>query len=246
MRPTVGKFWTPSKPIVLELAQEDPHEPERVGPVDAGQHRHVPDDRQDLGGHLDDDPVRVAVGQQAGERAAAGHPVAARVVDDHQVGAAGLGHLGRDAGAGAAADDRDARPSIWARSRRVISARGMNGMSALLPDGWAAGSALAASIASRRSAMASAKAGSLMCRSSSTSSTSERSTVAPDRVEQGGVGLGCAERHPLGVDHAHALAAGGTAPIGPVAALSFAAMIPPSSALSSGVVRMSVTCGLCR
>jgi hypothetical protein len=41
-----------------------------------------------------------------GQRAAAGHAEAARVVDDDEVDAAGLGALGGDAGAGAAADDR--------------------------------------------------------------------------------------------------------------------------------------------
>ena len=66
------------------------------------------DDGQDLGGHLHHDPVGVAVGHQAGERAATGHPVAAAVVDDRHVGAASLGHLGADAGAGTGADDRNA------------------------------------------------------------------------------------------------------------------------------------------
>ena len=47
--------------------------------------------------HLHHDRVGVAVGHQAGQRAAAGHPVAAGVVDDDQVGAAGLGALGRQA-----------------------------------------------------------------------------------------------------------------------------------------------------
>ena len=53
-------------------------------------------------------PVQTAIPGAHGQRAAAGHAVAAGVVDDHEVGAAGLGHLGRDAGAGAAADDRPA------------------------------------------------------------------------------------------------------------------------------------------
>ena len=66
------------------------------------------DDRQDLARHLDDDRVGVAVRHQAGEAAAARHPVAARVVDDDQVDPAGLGALGREARAGAPADDRPA------------------------------------------------------------------------------------------------------------------------------------------
>ena len=124
MSPTVGKFWTPSKPISLSWRRKTRHQPERVGAVDAGQDRHVLDDRQHLGGHLDDDRVGVAVGEQPGERAAAGHPVAAGVVDDDQVGAAGLGHLGRDAGAGAAADDRLAGVDLGAEAAQDLGRAG--------------------------------------------------------------------------------------------------------------------------
>ena len=90
----------------LQLVEEDVHEAERVGAVDAGEHRRAPDHRQHLGRHLDHDRVGVAVGEQAGERAAAGHAVAAGVVDDDEVDAARLLALGREPGAGAAADDR--------------------------------------------------------------------------------------------------------------------------------------------
>ena len=69
--------------------------------------------RQHLVRHLADDLVGVAVGEQAGERAAPGHAVAARVVDDDQVDAAGLLALGRQAGAGAAADDAAGRRRSW-------------------------------------------------------------------------------------------------------------------------------------
>ena len=55
----------------------------------------VADDRQHLAGHVHDDRVGVAVGHHAGQRPAAGHAEAARVVDDDQVDAAGLGALGR-------------------------------------------------------------------------------------------------------------------------------------------------------
>ncbi len=64
------------------------------------------DDRQHLARHLDDDLVGVAIGHQAGERAAPGHAVAAGVVDDDQVDAAGFLAFGGKPGAGAAADDR--------------------------------------------------------------------------------------------------------------------------------------------
>ena len=75
-----------------------PHTPARTGVC--------LDDRKHLRRHLDDDGVRVAVGQEAGQRPAPCHPVAARVVDDDQVGSAGLGTLGREARARSCADDR--------------------------------------------------------------------------------------------------------------------------------------------
>ena len=104
--PTVGKFCTPEKPSAFSWSRKTVHAPERVGAVDAGQHRRAPDHRQHLGRHLDHDLVGIAIGEKAGERAAAGHPVAAGVVDHDQVDAARLLALGGKPGAGAAADDR--------------------------------------------------------------------------------------------------------------------------------------------
>ena len=89
-----------------ELAQEMVAQQERVGAVDAGQHRRAGGHRQHLAAHLDHDLVGVAVGQQAGERAAAGHAVAAGIVDHDQVDPARLLAAGGEPGAGAAADDR--------------------------------------------------------------------------------------------------------------------------------------------
>ncbi len=66
-------------------------------------------------GHLADDLVGVAVGQQPGQRTAARHPVATRVVDHDQVDAAGLLALGRQAGAGAATDDELASGDLGAK-----------------------------------------------------------------------------------------------------------------------------------
>ena len=99
----------------LQLLEEDGHQPERVGAADAREHRRLAHDRQHLAGHVDDDRVRVAVGQQPGERAAARHPVAAGVVDDDQVAAARLGALGGQARARAGADDRLARLDLRAQ-----------------------------------------------------------------------------------------------------------------------------------
>ena len=107
--PTVGKFCTPANPMPLELGQEDLGQVERIGAVDAGEHRRVLHDRQHLAGHVDDDLVGVAVRQQPGQRTAPGHAVATGVVDHDQVDPAGLLPLGRQPGA---------------RRRRRRSARG--------------------------------------------------------------------------------------------------------------------------
>ena len=64
------------------------------------------DDRQHFAGHLHHDRIGVAIGHQPGERAAAGHAVAAGIVDHDQVDAAGFLAFGGQPGAGAAADDR--------------------------------------------------------------------------------------------------------------------------------------------
>ena len=84
-------------------------EAEGIGAADAGQDRGILNNREHLGRHLNDDAIGVAVRHHAGERAAAGHAEAAGIVDNDQIGAAGFGELGRDAGAGAAADDGPAR-----------------------------------------------------------------------------------------------------------------------------------------
>ena len=103
--PTVGKFCTPANPRADSSSRKSRHDPKRIGSADARQHGGLPHDGQHLRGHLGHDRVRVAVGHQPGQRAAPGHPVPARVVDDDQVGPARLGALGRQAGPGARADD---------------------------------------------------------------------------------------------------------------------------------------------
>ena len=90
--------------LVLQLGQVLLHDAERVGAADAGENRGVLHDGQHLGAHLDDDLIRVAVGKQTRERAATGHAETAGVVDDEDVGAAGLSRLRRDARAGADAE----------------------------------------------------------------------------------------------------------------------------------------------
>ena len=90
----------------LQLIKEKVHVAERVGAVDTGEHRRSRDDGEHFAGHLQHDRVGITIRHQAGERATAGHAVAAGVVDDDQVDAACLFTLGRQAGAGAAADNR--------------------------------------------------------------------------------------------------------------------------------------------
>ena len=84
-------------------------------------------DRQHLARHLDHDRVGVAIGQQAGERAAAGHAIAAGIVDDDEIDAAGLLAFGGKARARAAADDRLAARVHGAKSfeQRLRSKRGI-------------------------------------------------------------------------------------------------------------------------
>ena len=130
IRPTVGKFCTPSKPIAFSSRRNtgiirNGSVPQT--PASTGVSLH---DRQHLARHVDDDGVGVAVGHQPGEAAAAGHAEAARVVDDDQVDAAALGELGRDAGPGAGADDRRRASALACADGAAQSSRAMNGMSA--------------------------------------------------------------------------------------------------------------------
>ncbi len=121
IRPTVGKFCTPEKPRSISRCRNSSgimNGSVPFTPASTGVCLHH---RQHLVRHLADDLVGVAVGEQAGERAAPGHAVAARVVDDDQVDAAGLLALGRQAGAGAAADDRPARGDLGAEALRAAS-----------------------------------------------------------------------------------------------------------------------------
>ncbi len=89
-----------------QVFDEHVHVRKGISAVDAGEHRRVFDDGNDLVTHLDHDFVGVAVRQEAGEGAATVHPVASRVVDDEEVDAAALRELGGDAGTGTGTDDR--------------------------------------------------------------------------------------------------------------------------------------------
>src|ERR1019366_2060214 len=111
-QPDGGEVLHTREANLLQVIEEDGHQAERIGTVDARKHGRLRRDRQHLGPHLLHDRVGVAVGHQAGQRTAPRHPVAPGVVDDDEVGAARLGHLGRDSGARTAADDGLARSTL--------------------------------------------------------------------------------------------------------------------------------------
>ena len=90
IRPTVGEVLHPGEAQHLQLIEEDVHVAEGIGAVDAGEHGRPSYDREHLAGHLQHDRVGVAIGHQPGERTAAGHAVAAGIVDHDQVDAAGF------------------------------------------------------------------------------------------------------------------------------------------------------------
>ena len=81
-------------------------EHERIGAVDACQHRRAFHHRQHFLRHVLDDLVGIAIGEDAGERAAPRHAVAPRIIDDDEIDAAFFLALGGKASAGATADDR--------------------------------------------------------------------------------------------------------------------------------------------
>ena len=103
-----GKVLDAREAGLLHLPEEDRHEPEGIRAADAGEDRRRLHDRQHLARHLHDDRVRVAVGEEAGEGSPARHAIPPGVVDDDEIGAAGLRALRREPGPGAGADDRPA------------------------------------------------------------------------------------------------------------------------------------------
>src|SRR6266851_760745 len=109
IQPDGREVLDPGEARRLNVAQEVAHEPERIGAAHASQHRRVVNHRQDLSGHLHDDRVGVAVRQEAGERAASGHPVAPGVVNDDQVRSTRLRAFGGKSGARAGADEHPSR-----------------------------------------------------------------------------------------------------------------------------------------
>ena len=100
-----GEVLYTAEADLFELLEKYVFEAEGIGAADSRQDRGILNDREYFGRHFDDDTVGVAIGHHAGKRPAAGHTKTAGVVDDDKVGAPGFGKLGRDSGAGPAADD---------------------------------------------------------------------------------------------------------------------------------------------
>src|SRR5205823_2297516 len=109
MRPTVGKFWMPAMPRLRSWSRKG--RSGRVGSVaQTPQRRGVvrrsgsvslaceaSESSSEPAGlyHLQHDIIGVAVGHEAGERAASVHPIPTAVVDDDEVSAARFDRLGR-------------------------------------------------------------------------------------------------------------------------------------------------------
>src|SRR5262249_12007042 len=121
-QPDGGEVLHSTETDGLHLTQEVRHQPKWVCAADASEDRRAAGDRQYLAGHVEDNLVGVAVRHHAAETAAAGHAEPARVVDDDRVDPAGLGALGAEAGAGAAADDRPAGGNLGAKTLQALHA----------------------------------------------------------------------------------------------------------------------------
>lgn len=90
------KILNPREPCLTQLTQKDIHQPERGGTADAGEHRRMPHNRQDLTRHVQDDCIGTA----------SRHPEPPGIVNDDQICAARLGALGREARARAGSDEK--------------------------------------------------------------------------------------------------------------------------------------------
>ena len=102
-----GEIIHAGEPHGLHFAEPVPHAAPRIGGVHAADHGNLLYDGQHFVlADLHRDGVGVAVGHEAGGRAVTGHPEAAGVVNDQEVGAAFLDELGGDAGASPRRDDR--------------------------------------------------------------------------------------------------------------------------------------------
>ena len=92
-----GEVLNAVEALLLKLGQVLLHYAEGVGAAYASEHGGVLHNRQNLGAHFNNNLVCIAVGKQASKRAAASHAESTRVVDNEDVGTAGLSGFSRDA-----------------------------------------------------------------------------------------------------------------------------------------------------
>src|SRR5688572_27509266 len=203
----------------------------RICAIDAREHRRVLHHRQYLARHVEHDLVRVAVGHQTGERAAAGHAVAAGAVDHDEIDAAGLLALGGKARARAAADDRLAAAHLRVKLLQDVLARDAGHWA------WAISLKLATS--------ASAKAASLMCCGSRINFLFEEILKFVEIESNSALSAAGSQKGLPGASMPETPPSGMRKRTGPCMRLSFSAMKRPMRAISSAVVRIRVTLELC-
>ena len=95
----------------------------RIGRADAADDGRVLDDRQEPAAELERDPVRVAVGEVAGERTLPVHPERSGVVGHQNVDARAVRRLRDEAGPRAAEDERLAARSNGAQPLENLGPR---------------------------------------------------------------------------------------------------------------------------
>src|SRR5882724_3234092 len=236
-----GEVLHPREPQRGQPRQEILGDHEWIGAVDAGEHRRVLDHGQHLARHVEHDVVGIAVGHEAGERAAAGHAVAAGVVDDDEVDAAGLLALGGEARARPAPDDGLAAADHAAEALEDVRTRDAR-------HGYLAPAAATGSreISPNAATRASTNSGSFTLCGSRTiwrldvARTPEvmasKSVLSAAGSQKGLPGASMRETPPSGMRKR----------TGPSMRLSLSAMNRPMRAHSSGVVRIRVTLALWR
>ncbi len=104
-QPHGGEVLHSGKAELFQIAKKQVHDAKRIGSTNASQHRNLANDGQYFARHLQDDGIGVAVGHEAGQGSSPGHTVAARIVNDDEVGACGFGALGGDSSSRAGAQD---------------------------------------------------------------------------------------------------------------------------------------------
>ena len=217
-RPMVGKFCTPEKPMAFSSARNCGIRTKGSVPLTPASTGVCFTTGSTSKRHLLDDLVGVAIGEQARRRAAPGHAVAAGIVDDDEVDAAGFLAFGREAGAGAAADDRLAACHHVAEFFEDFVARAMARH----------GEPSARAISRKAATAAAANSGSLMW-------SGRRIEPAPvglthrrlQRLEQRRVGLRILRRRRPSMSSAETPFSGMRNRTGPSQALSFSAIHSP-------------------